>query len=268
VRKTAIVVPCYNEEKRLRAGEFISFASLEKTVFFIFVNDGSTDGTRAALEKLVAANPARFSMLELEENSGKAEAVRQGFLKAVEEGFDYIGFWDADLATPLSCVTDFVSVIDSGKDAVIGSRVRLLGRDIQRRLLRHYLGRFFATAVSVILRLPVYDTQCGAKLFRRTPSLEAAVAAPFRVKWTFDVELLGRLSVLEEASGRPDVQSRWVEFPLPRWEEVRGSKVRGSDFARSGVELLRLMSFFLTAKRRRRYLESLEAFNNNGRRRR
>lgn len=268
MRKTAIVVPCYNEEKRLRAGEFISFASLEASVSFIFVNDGSTDGTSAVLKKLVESNPARLFLLELERNSGKAEAVRRGFLKAIDEGFDYIGFWDADLATPLSCVTDFISVIDSGKDVVIGSRVRLLGRDIQRRLLRHYLGRVFATAVSVILGLPVYDTQCGAKLFRRTASLEAAVAAPFRVKWTFDVELLGRLSVLEEASGRPDVQSSWVEFPLPRWEEVRGSKVRGSDFARSGLELLRLMSFFLTGARRKRYLESLEAHDYNGRRRR
>jgi len=268
VRKTAIVVPCYNEEKRLNAGEFVSFASREESVSFIFVNDGSLDRTSAALKKLVEANPSRFFLVELERNSGKAEAVRVGFLKAIEKGFDYIGFWDADLATPLSCVTDFISVIDSGKDAVIGSRVRLLGRDIRRRPLRHYLGRLFATAVSVILRLPVYDTQCGAKLFRKTASFETAVSAPFRVKWTFDVELLGRLAVLEQASGRPDVQSSWVEFPLPRWEEVRGSKVRGSDFARSGAELLRLAGFFLTGARRRKYLESLEAYDYNGRRRR
>src|SRR5512134_648708 len=108
VRKTAIVVPCYNEEKRLRAAEFISFASREKSVSFIFVNDGSTDGTSSVLKKLVEANPAQFAIVELAHNSGKAEAVRTGFLKAATERFDYIGFWDADLATPLSCVTDFV----------------------------------------------------------------------------------------------------------------------------------------------------------------
>ena len=259
VRKTAIVVPCYNEEKRLRSDEFISFASNEKSVSFIFVNDGSTDGTSGVLKKLIETNPAQFSSVELKSNSGKAEAVRRGFLKAVKDDFDYIGFWDADLATPLQCVRDFISIMDSGKDLVIGSRVKLLGRDIQRRPARHYLGRIFATIVSVILKLPVYDTQCGAKLFRRNSSLEAAMSVPFHVKWTFDVELLGRLSLLEEAAGRSAsiIQGKWVEFPLPSWEEVRGSKVRGSDFARSGVELARLMSFFYTGSGRKRYLKDL-----------
>ncbi|MCC6503619.1 MAG: glycosyltransferase [Deltaproteobacteria bacterium] len=257
MRKTAIVVPCYNEEKRLKANEFLSFASRDKSVSFIFVNDGSTDATSGVLRKLAEANPAQCSSIELVKNSGKAEAVRTGFLRAISEKFDYIGFWDADLATPLACVSDFVSIIDSGKDLVIGSRVKLLGRDIQRRLARHYLGRFFATVVSLLLKLPVYDTQCGAKLFRRNASLEAAMSVPFHVKWTFDVELIGRLSLLEEASGRPGFQKAWVEFPLPSWEEVRGSKVRGKDFMRSGVELLRLASFFYTARAREKYLRSL-----------
>ena len=261
VRKTAIVVPCYNEEKRLKPGEFLSFASSEKSVSFIFVNDGSTDATSGVLKKLVEANPSQFSSVELARNSGKAEAVRAGFLKAIKEGFDYIGFWDADLATPLQCVRDFISTMDSGKDVVIGSRVKLLGRDIQRRPARHYLGRIFATVVSVILKLPVYDTQCGAKLFRRNSSLEAAMSVPFRVKWTFDVELLGRLSLLDEVSGRSDIQGKWVEFPLPSWEEVRGSKVRGKDFARSSIEILRLMSFFCSRSRRKRYLNTLGALH-------
>lgn len=257
VRKTAIVVPCYNEEKRLKTGEFLAFASRESGVFFIFVNDGSTDATGRVLRELVEANPAGCASVELAQNAGKAEAVRQGFLKAFDLGYEYVGFWDADLATPLECIPEFVSIIDSGKDVVLGSRVKLLGRKIQRRLARHYLGRVFATLVSVLLKLPVYDTQCGAKLFRRTGSLEAAMSRPFRVKWTFDVELLGRLSLLEQASGRPDCQEAWVEFPLPSWEEVRGSKVKPADFMRSGLELLRLTSFFCSGVMRKRYLKSL-----------
>jgi dolichyl-phosphate beta-glucosyltransferase len=257
VRKTAIVVPCYNEEKRLKADEFLSFASKEPGVFFIFVNDGSTDATMRVLKELTEAGGGRVSFLELPQNKGKAEAVRLGFLKAFEQGAEYVGFWDADLATSLECIPDFISIVDSGKDVVLGSRVKLLGRRIQRRPARHYLGRVFATVVSVLLRLSVYDTQCGAKLFRRTRSLEAAMSVPFRVKWTFDVELLGRLAMLEEASGGIDVQEAWVEFPLPSWEEVRGSKVRGKDFMRSGLELLKLISFFYTTGARKRYLKTL-----------
>lgn len=256
VRKTAIVVPCYNEEKRLKTSEFLEFASRERDIFFIFVNDGSTDATGRVLKELAKADPG-CAFIELAKNAGKAEAVRQGFLKAFELGYEYVGFWDADLATPLECIPEFVSIIDSGKDVVLGSRVKLLGRRIQRRAGRHYLGRVFATLVSILLKLPVYDTQCGAKLFRRTSSLEAAMSRPFRVKWTFDVELLGRLSMLEEASNRAACQDAWVEFPLPSWEEVRGSKVKPADFMRSGLELLRLMSFFCSGGRRKRYLKSL-----------
>ena len=82
---------------------------------------------------------------------------------------------------------------DEHLQVVIGSRVGLLGHDIDRSLRRHYLGRIFATVSSAVLDLPVYDTQCGAKAFRVTPALRAALADPFTSRWAFDVELLGRL---------------------------------------------------------------------------
>src|SRR5437667_5768961 len=103
-----LVVPCFNEEKRLDTDAFRAFDA-----DFLFVNDGSRDGTLRVLESLRDSDPRRFSILDLERNSGKAEAVRRGILAAIERGAEVTGFWDADLATPLSEVPEFLEVLAS-----------------------------------------------------------------------------------------------------------------------------------------------------------
>ena len=162
--RSIIVVPCYNEERRLPVQAFRDFASAD----FLFVNDGSTDGTLNLLQSLHAEQPDRVTVLDLDRNRGKAEAVRQGVLAAMERKVDFVGFWDADLATPLAEMPGFLEVFDARPDIdmVFAARVRLLGRQISRRPARHYFGRVGATLISSSLGLAVYDTQCGAKLFR------------------------------------------------------------------------------------------------------
>ena len=71
----------------------------------------------------------------------------------------------------------------TGADLLLGSRVAMLGRDIHRSMVRHYLGRAFATAASIVLDLRVYDTQCGAKLIRRSAALLEALDEPFTSRW-------------------------------------------------------------------------------------
>jgi len=96
-------------------------------------------------------------------------------------GARLVGFLDADLATPAEEMLRLVSTLRSSRaQAAFAARVALLGTTIERHATRHYLGRVFATAASLILDLRVYDTQCGAKAFHATPLLAAALEEPFQ----------------------------------------------------------------------------------------
>jgi dolichyl-phosphate beta-glucosyltransferase len=239
--RVALVVPCFNEAARLPVQEFLRVRLGRGRLELVFVDDGSTDATRALLERIRDERPAETSLVAYDRNAGKAEAVRRGVLHALGRRPDAVGFWDADLATPLSELPLFVDVLDGNPsvDVVIGSRVKLMGRTVERHAWRHYLGRLFATAASVTLGLPVYDTQCGAKLFRATPLLADVFARPFLSRWIFDVEILARLLALDPR-GVQTTASSIHELPLRAWTDVRGSKVRWVDFVRAAVDLARI----------------------------
>jgi glycosyltransferase involved in cell wall biosynthesis len=236
---TVIVVPCYNEARRLDVRAFSAFVSNTPHVRFLFVNDGSNDGTGRLLEQFSQTNPRALIVTALSRNAGKAEAVRQGMLRALELGPAFAGYWDADLSTPLDAILEFRRHLQTHAscEIVLGARVKLLGRRIDRRIVRHYAGRVFATAASMALKLPVYDTQCGAKLFRVTPLLPDLFATPFRSRWVFDVEILARLLNLGRASGF-DAATAIYELPLMEWRDVSGSKVKALDFPRALVEMI------------------------------
>jgi len=216
-----------------------TFLQAHPEVSVLAVNDGSTDETLQLLQQLNNILPAQFNFLNLEKNAGKAEAVRQGMLKATttsEAG--YIGFWDADLSTPLEELiwfTDF-SGGTLHHDIIMGSRIARLGSRIDRKNLRHYLGRVFATATSMILDLKVYDTQCGAKLFKRE-WVKQLFTAPFKSAWFFDVELLARYI---QQQGHEKTYERVLEVPLNRWIEVKGTKLKTTDFLKVPFELLKI----------------------------
>lgn len=236
--KCIIVVPCYNEAERLNRVVFKSYLSRPDSASVIFVNDGSVDETLSVLQRIVEEMPKKAYILNLQKNSGKAEAVRQGVLHALNHhDATYVGFWDADLSTPLDAVADLLDVLERSDsiDIVLGSRVKLMGRDIQRKPARHYFGRLFATAASSVLGLPVYDTQCGAKLFRSTPALNLVFEKPFLSKWIFDVEILARF--LQLFPNNSTIAQKIYEFPLHRWNDVPGSKLRTYDFYRAMWEL-------------------------------
>jgi dolichyl-phosphate beta-glucosyltransferase len=242
-----VVVPCYNEAARLDTAALRQFIAQGHPQRFLLVNDGSTDDTAAVLEALRRCNPQRFDVCHLPRNMGKAEAVRQGVLRALSSPVDAVGFWDADLATPLEALPQFCELLKRNPrlQMVIGARVRLLGRSIERRLLRHWLGRLFATVASAVLRLPVYDTQCGAKLFRVSAETRALFDQPFRTHWIFDVELLARFVRGRDRRGGEPAETAIYELPLSRWRDVAGSKVKARDFFTSFFELIRIYWIYL-----------------------
>ena len=226
-----IVVPCYNEALRLDVRAFQNYLKRGQSERFLFVDDGSTDDTATILQELRDFAPKQFDFISLAKNGGKAEAVRQGILKALDDQPDFVGYWDADLATPLDDIPRFCELL-ARKDhlqMVIGSRVRLLGRKIERRLPRHYLGRVFATLASFALGLPVYDTQCGAKLFRVSPEIRSLFETPFRTNWIFDVELIARFIRARRIAGGPPAEQGIHEKSLYEWRDVAGSKVKPHD---------------------------------------
>jgi dolichyl-phosphate beta-glucosyltransferase len=241
-----VVVPCYNEADRLQPLRFSEFLSECRQIDFLFVNDGSSDGTLGVLEALRAKHPNRIEVLDKQVNRGKGEAVRSGLLHTMARGHvTYTGFWDADLATPLNVVPQLLAKLieEPELEMVFGSRVRLLGHAIHRRAVRHYLGRCFATAVSIVLGLPIYDTQCGAKLFRITPALQSILASPFETRWIFDVEVIARFLAFHNKDASFALHGIY-EKPLPRWDDVAGSKVRPTDFFVAFYELLKIRKTF------------------------
>ena len=236
--KCNIVIPCYNEAERLQSSEFLQYLRSNPGISLTFVNDGSGDKTLEIMRSMQAEMLAQIDILDLSVNSGKGEAVRCGLLRAMRSGAPFVGFWDADLATPLTAIADLLQVLlcDPEVDIVLGSRVKLLGRHIERRPVRHYLGRLFATCASSVLELPVYDTQCGAKMFRVTQTVEKMFEQPFLSRWIFDVEILARYLTWGSATSERGI----YEFPLYSWCDVVGSRLRSRDFFRAAAELAKI----------------------------
>lgn len=231
----AWVVPCFDEERRLDVGAFLELAATPG-VYLHFVDDGSRDSTAQVLAGLCDRAAGKASWQQLAVNSGKSEAVRQGLLRMVADGHDVVGYLDADLSTPVAEAQRLAEMIAARPDVqvALGSRVLMLGSRIERTTLRHYLGRLFATAASATLGLPVYDTQCGAKLFRASAALQVALAEPFSSRWAFDVELLHRLLRLGVGV------DEFLEVPLRAWRDVGGSKLKPTAMVRAAWDLLQL----------------------------
>lgn len=237
MEKICVIIPCYNEASRIRLDVFRDFLREQDYIDFCFVNDGSRDNTSEVLRYAVERCPERFLLVDNPDNRGKAEAVRSGMLHVASLGrYDLIGFLDADLATPLEDIHLLVEVMRRQPSVMMtmGARLKRLGANVQRKAYRHYMGRVFATVVSLLFRMPVYDSQCGAKLFR-VSLVPEVFRAPFSSRWLFDVEILLRVRRLY-----PDYERLVCEVPLRTWIEQGDSRIRFSHLLKMPYELFQI----------------------------
>jgi glycosyltransferase involved in cell wall biosynthesis len=230
IETIGLVVPCYNEAKRLNFEAFNQILQLAP-VYLIFVDDASTDSTLELLNDFQEKNSSRVTVIGMKVNKGKGEAVRKGITFSFVRGLTNVAYTDADLAIPPREIVRFLTTAQgiSNLSLFLGSRVRLLGTQISRSPIRHISGRIFASITFLATGEAIYDTQCGLKLLRKCPEIELAVSVPFRTRWLFDIELLRRLN-FETCQ----VKGRWlkenaVEVPLQVWNEVSGGHLRIRD---------------------------------------
>lgn len=240
--KAGIVIPCYQEANRLPKEEYLSFARENSGIFFLFVNDGSKDQTHIVLEDLKKQSGGNVDVLDLKNNVGKAEAVRLGINHMIDNlDLQYVGFLDADLATPLNEFERLLEFIANHKDIrmISGSRIRRMGATIERSWMRHYVSRIIVTVAGwTILKIPVYDTQCGAKIFDSKLAF-SIFREKFVSRWFFDMEIYCRII---NSFGREAALKIIYELPLKTWCHVGNSKVTLKELVSVPFEMVKIHS--------------------------
>lgn len=225
--KVLLIVPCYRESSRI--GLFLPELCAEMDrlgdVRIVMVEDGSGADEQVKMKVLLEAWKAQYrclkSPLMLEENVGKGGAVYEGWAQAVDE--EWLAFVDADGACPAREVARLIGIArsqDRASRAVFASRVKMLGKNVQRLLKRHLLGRVYATLVSEMLNVPVYDSQCGLKLVPRLAYEQVARSLEIR-GFAFDVELM--VALLKSGCQIEEVPIDWYEVPGGKVSMIRDS---------------------------------------------
>jgi glycosyltransferase involved in cell wall biosynthesis len=226
----SIVIPAYNEEKRLPATLDRILAYMERSPLpvseILVVDDGSRDSTAALVEQ-------RGGMVRLVSNSGnrgKGCAVRNGMLAA--KG-DWILSTDADLSAPIEELDKLIAAARREKAVVaIGSRAldRKLVK-VHQPMMREFSGRAFNVVMRLVTGLPFRDTQCGFKLFRKDAA-KNIFSRQIEDGFSFDVEdlVIARLLGL-----------RSIEVPV-EWSNVEGTKVSLAQGMKSFADLVRIRS--------------------------
>jgi len=225
MKSVSIIIPAYNEEKRLpetleKIKNYLSGKDFEYEV--LLINDGSTDDTAKTASGFSGVN---VKVISNKKNMGKGYCVNKGVFEAKN---DIILFTDADLSTPIDSFDRFYSLHEKGYDVVIASRA--VDRKLVKKRqpwIRETMGRIFNVFVRAVTGLKISDTQCGFKSFKRAAAKEIFSKQTI-FGFGFDVEILyiARL------------QGRKIHETAVEWYDSPGTKVSAlKDSARMFIEL-------------------------------
>jgi glycosyltransferase involved in cell wall biosynthesis len=262
----AMVVPCFNEEKRINIPKWQLIVNNFPDCYWIFVNDGSSDGTSLLLNKLSGKN---MYQLDLPTNLGKGNAIRAGFNYFInfplQDSVNYmnfanVGYIDSDGAFDLNDIKLLFSTALEKRESVppykvfVGARVKLAGRQIERSKRRHYVGRLIATFVCLGWDKAPYDTQSGFKIFSLDSMFREALKMPFRTSWFFDIELILRLDNF-------DSLLIW-ETPVMKWKDIGESSIKSSGYLNIFRQIIIIRSLVkLHTKNAKRCIDLIEGNN-------
>jgi glycosyltransferase involved in cell wall biosynthesis len=209
----SIIIPAFNEKTRLpqflvELVNEISIANINCEI--IIVDDGSAeDHYQIYLKSINRLSQVPINIIRHSKNMGKGASILSGFKKA---SGTWIGFIDADGATSPKDVLRILNIAlpSDELDGVFASRIRMLGFNIERPFLRHLSGRIFATLTGVLLNIPIYDSQCGCKFFRKSKILPYLNLCKEQ-GYLFDIELISicyfkKLNLLE-------IPINWADQP-------------------------------------------------------
>jgi dolichyl-phosphate beta-glucosyltransferase len=210
----SLIIPCYKESNRLPT--FLESLSTELNhlpIEILIVDDGSPEEEFKKLSDSITKYLSnKIKLIRSIPNLGKGGAIEIGINSSRTE---LIGFVDADGAIPYYEIINLYNImIHSDKDMVISSRIKMLGKTVKRNLHRHISGRVFMTIYNFFFSIPVYDTQCGLKIFKRS-KYELIKNNILDKRWTWDTQLI-TLFYLNNFK----IQEVAID-----WEDIDGSKV-------------------------------------------
>jgi glycosyltransferase involved in cell wall biosynthesis len=216
-----VVVPVYNELSRY--SELYWTTLLKKqNIEYIFVDDGSIDGTDKILIELENSYE-NVKYLRNDVNRGKAKSIKVGFDYAIRDlnAFTFVGYLDFDNSFDPeeinSCLEEVLIKSDTKIDVYWYSRIFVYGDKIDRKLYRHYISRILMTFFGVLNKRIPYDSQLGFKVFTSKTLISRISKHHFQTKWFIDLEILLLSNFLEQHS------SAMVEIPIMSWKDVKTS---------------------------------------------
>lgn len=224
-----LVLPTFNEAARLHfyLAEIVEYSKLVRDPLTIVVaDDGSNEDQYLRMQRDAEEAQSKCKNTQVAiryfrsiSNRGKGAVIREQFLRWIElPDVGCIGFADSDGATPFYEIMRLFDIVrgDEAIDGAIGTRFKCLGKKVVRSYKRFLTGRIFATILSNMFNIDVYDTQCGAKVFRQSFYQDATLRNLCDDnRWLFDTQLV----IIGHKLGY-----RLVEIPVD-WEDKAGSKI-------------------------------------------